>query len=590
MNNEKTENTETDDKKCFVITMKLRPTKEQYSFISKWIANATLLYNVLCARVLDEFKKMFDNERFRDCWNYGWQFRKLGKLRAVLKKIEDRKEKSKEDVEALDTLPGEIKKLEDQLAFVHDEYFPDKPEEKVYTAAYKEAMKFISSWVINEPEQDAFGYRPCTFSKFGFIGLEGSILQNVEVEGQKISDNGVNSGMGAAIAERLWQAWEKKFAFENFGKPVFIHEKDRPLYSVKFKNNCGLSHDIKNRTITFRFKDGGEKLSFVVPYRFGRRNRPDLYIEEALERCGKAPIHTAIVGKQIGPTLDYFVQFTVPGLPPSKGHRLGTGKCGLDLGPEFITAENGRFVRKWHLRNPKNLVEEITDLQVRMDEDDRRNNPENYDESGVPKKGCRNKHSPEYEKLRARLAYAKFRLVEFRKNEHGRMIREVMELGHDFVTEKDPVKEWQERLDEPEGPLGSKANYGAEIGMSAPAEFITRLEKKITDLGGTLRRVPCDIACTQFDHTNSSFTKRSVAERTFRLSDGSEVDQDAIAAYNLRHANDEFVMVGKGRAAKPAKVPENFDVAAMKRDYADFLDAQAKWRRAWEMEKARSEA
>ena len=583
MNNE---NTNEETKKCFVITMKLKPTSEQYGFIMKWIRNATLMYNILLERSLSEFKAMFENEKFRDCWNFGWKFRKLGKLRTVLKKLEAKKaagKLDKEDSEKLETLPDDVRKLENDIAYVHDEYFPDIPEEKTYTAAYKEAVGFVKSWVINEPEQNAFGYKPCRFDKFGWIGLGGCILQNVALNGEKLCDNGVNSGMGQAISERLWQAWDKKLAFENFGKNVFLHTKDRPLYSVKFKNNMGVGHDIENRTVTFRFKDGGEKMAFTVPYKFGRKNRPDVYIEEALGYLhGKPPVHTAIITRQMGPTLDLYVQFTIPGNPPSKGHKLGTGTCGLDLGPEFVTCENGQAVRKWHLRNPKKLTDLINDLQVKMDADDRLHNPDNYDEKGVHKKGCRNEHSEDYEKLRAKLAYAKFRLTEFRKNEHGRFIKQVLLMGKDFVTEKDPVKEWQMRLEEPEGPLGSKANYGEEILNSAPAEFITRLERKLSELGGTIRRVPCDIACTQFDHTNGTFTKRSVSERTFKLSDGSEVDQDAIAAYNLRHTKEEFEMVGSGRNAKPMKTPKNFDVRGMKRDYAKFLEAQAEWKKAYD--------
>lgn len=583
MNNE---NTNEETKKCYVVTLKLRPTTEQHGFIEKWIANATLFYNFLCERTIAEFKAMFENERFKDCWNYGWKFRRLGKLSQALRKLTAKKEKGtldKEGAESLEELPEQIAQLEKDLSYVHDEYFPDVPEEKVYTAAYKEAMKFIASWIINEPEQAAYGYKPCTFSKFGFIGLGGCLLQNVAVNGQKLCDNGVNSGMGQAISERLWQAWEKKFDFSNFGKPVFVHSKDDLLYSVKFKNNTGVVTDIEGRTITFRFKDGGEKLQFTVPFKV---NKKDAYMEEALASLGgKAPLHTAVIWRWMPPTRDFYVQFTIPGTPPSKGHRLGKGKCGLDLGPEYVTADNGERIRKWHLRNPKNLVEEIDELQREMDAEDRRTNPGNYNADGTHVKGAKNVHSEEYGKLRMRLAYCKFRLTEFRKNEHGRMIKEVLSLGRDFVTEKDPVKEWQERLDEPEGPLGSKANYGAEIMMSAPAEFMTRLERKISDLGGTLRRVPCEVACTQFDPTNESFTKRSVSERTFALSDGNEVDQDAIAAFNLRHTKDAFVVVGKGRTAKPEKTPKNFDVRGMRRDYAKFLEAQSEWRKTWEAAK-----
>ena len=602
-NNETTNETVADEsKKCFVITMKLHPSREQKSLLSRLVSNATLFYNFLHARVLEEFSKMFENEKFRECWNYGWEFRKFGKLQAVQRKLEAKRDKlSKEDAEFLEELPSQIRQLEDKLSFVKDEYFPDVKPEKVYTAAYKEAMKFIGSWIINEPEQAAFDYKPCTFSKFGFIGLGGCLLQNVAIDGIRLNENLINSGIGQAISERLWSAWEKKLAFENFGKKVFLHEKTEPVYSVKFKNNIGLKFEFEgagaSNRVWLKGKENGGKFLVAIPFTTHFRKK-DTYNDRALEaNSWQQPMHTAIVWRQMGDNIRtgekneicWYVQLTLPGLPPSKGHKLGTGKVGVDLGPEYVTAENGKEVRKWHLRNPRELTGLIESLQVRMDEDDRAHNPDNYGEDGVPKKGARNVHSEEYLKMKAELAYARFRLVEFRRNLHGRMVREVMGMGHDFVTEKDPVKEWQQRLEEPEGPLGSKANYGEEILNSAPSEFIGRLEQKVSDLGGTLTRVPCDIACTQFDHTDKSFTRRSVAERTFALSDGEEVDQDAIAAFNLRHTNRVFVTEGKGRAAKPVKSPENFDVKSMRKDYAEFLKAQAEWRKAWEAEKAGSD-
>lgn len=568
-----------DAKECFVATVKLRPTKEQRDVIDKWFRNATLFYNFMLDRTLSEFKRMFENERFRNCWNYGWKFRKLGRLRTVQSKLKERSEKEdglpKKDAEFLEELPSTIRSLEDDLAFVHDEYFPDSPAEKTYSLAYRDAMGFLQKWIINEPEQAAFGYKPCTFSKFGFLGLGGCILQNVEIDGAKLCDNGVNSKIGQAICERLWGAWDRKLAFENFGRKVFLHDKDRPIESIKFKDNGGVKWDVPSRTIEFRFKDNGEKTSFRVPFKI---RRGDAYMEEVLSKLDQ-PVHTAIVGRQMGRTVDLYAQFTVYGKPPGKGRRLGSGKAGLDLGPSSVTVESDSGVRKWDLRNPKKITELVESLQVAMDADDRKHNPDNYDENGVAKKGVRNVHSKKYERLRSKLAYAKACLTAYRKNVHGRMIREIMEMGHDFVTEKDNVKEWQMRLEEPQGPLGSKENYGSSVMMSAPSEFVTRLERKVADLGGTLRRVPCEIACTQFDHTDGSFTKHPVSERTLCLSDGSRVDRDAISAFNLRHARESFAMSGKGKAAKLVKSADNFDVNAMRRDYERFLANHAEWQR-----------
>ena len=569
------------EKECFVATVKLRPEKWQKRVIDRWFANATLFYNFLMERSVSEFRSMFENERFRNCWGYGWKFRKLGRLRSVESRLRSESEArdglKKEDAEFLEELPSRIRELENDLAFVHDEYFPDVPVEKTYSAAYRDAVGFVSKWVINEREQSEFGYKPCTFSKFGFVGLAGCVLQNVPIDGRLLCGDGINSGVAQAIAERLWQAWDKKLAFENFGRRLFLHDKDSVVSSIKFKNNVGLKYDLKSREIEFRFRDGGEKRSFRVPFRV---RRGDSYMEEVLSGMGGAPLHTSVVGLQMGPTVDYYAQMTVAGRPPEKGRRIGEGSVGVDLGPSSVTAVSGDSVAKWRLSVPASPEDEtkIERLQTAMAEDDRRNNPDNYGEDGVPKKGAVNVHSRHYEKLRRRLSDIRRRLAARRRNEHGRIVNAMLPMGRDFVTENDDVKEWQERLDEPKGPNGSKSNYGRSVMSSAPAELMTRLETSLKRMGGTLRRIPCGVACTQFDHTDLSFTKRPVENRTVTLSDGRSFDRDAAAAFNIRHVS---AGVGKPSRAKRAgigKSPDNFDLEAMRRDYLAFVSAHEKWR------------
>lgn len=537
----------------FVLQCKIRPSKEDRMVIDSWFENATKLYNHMFDRILDLFKGLLgaraggdpEDTEFRRCWNYGWQVRR----RFLLERTDPSKMTEETNLE--------LKGLVDEMEKTRKMLFPDTAPAKVYASCYRRCIEILRGTVINKPEQDAYGYAPCTFSKFGFLGLAGAIAQNAEIDGMVLARNGVNCGIAQGIAERLWDAWDNKLAFKNFGRPIMLNRKRDPIDYMLFKANSGVSIDVANRLVTFSYKDeNGSRLSFSAPFANTARERRDWYVDEALER-GK-PVHTALRTMQMGPTRHLYVQFTMRGKPPRRNVSLGRGRVGVDLGPERVTVCSGDRVEKFDLRGSDARSKRIVELQTRMDALDRKFNPENYNPDGTMKRGARNVHSEEYEELRRRLATLRRRAVAERRCRHGFILnRMVLPMGDSFVTEDDPVQEWVEKTD--------GHGYGRGVVSSAPGEFVSRLERKAKALGGSLSRVPCRIGATQFDFTDGSFTKRDVSERRFRLSDGHLVDQDAIAAFNLRH------VVDGPRAEKTA---ENFDSKAMKADWNAFVRAQ----------------
>jgi hypothetical protein len=166
----------------------------------------------------------------------------------------------------------------------------------------------------------------------------------------------------------------------------------------------------------------------------------------------------------------YVVQLALQGLPHHKPkHTVGTDTIGLDLGPQSIAIvprqAEARLEKLGAELRPDARV--IRRLQRRMDRQRRAANPEHYDEKGRPRKrGKRSapwKQSRGYQESLRRKATKERKLAAHRKSLHGRLVHQIVAVGHTILTEKISYKGWQKR-------------YGRSVGRCAPGMLIDHLK------------------------------------------------------------------------------------------------------------------
>jgi len=171
----------------------------------------------------------------------------------------------------------------------------------------------------------------------------------------------------------------------------------------------------------------------------------------------------------------YFVQLILAGVPHHKPkHITGTDTVGLDLGPASIAivpreAEARLEPLCAELRPDARAIRR---LQRRMDRQRRAANPEHYDNKGRAKKrgkgAPRWKQSRGYQATQRRKAARERKLAAHRKSLHGRLVHQIVAVGHTIITEKISYKGWQKR-------------YGRSVGLRAPGMFIELLRRTVYD-------------------------------------------------------------------------------------------------------------
>jgi hypothetical protein len=180
----------------------------------------------------------------------------------------------------------------------------------------------------------------------------------------------------------------------------------------------------------------------------------------------------------------YYVQLVLTGVPHHKPkHIAGMDTIGLDLGPQSLAivpreAEARLEPLCAELRPDARAIRR---LQRKMDRQRRAANPEHYDDKGRPKKrgkgAPRWKESRGYQASRRRKATRERKLAAHRKSLHGRLVHQIVAVGHTIVTEKISYQGWQKR-------------YGKSVGRCAPGMLIDHLRRTVASTGGTLHEVP----------------------------------------------------------------------------------------------------
>jgi hypothetical protein len=223
----------------------------------------------------------------------------------------------------------------------------------------------------------------------------------------------------------------------------------------------------------------------------------------------------------------YFVQLALEGMPLQKPeHAAGLDTVGLDLGPASIAIvpreAEARLEPLCAELRPE--ARAIRRLQRRMDRQLRAANPAHYDDKGRPRKrgkgAPRWKQSRGYQVIRRRKATKERKLAAHRKSLHGRLVHQIVAVGHTIITEQLSYKGWQKQ-------------YGRSVGLCAPGMLIAHLRRTVASTGGTLHEVSTrSTKLSQYCHGCGKFVKKPLAQRWHQCACGiGPVQRDLYSAF-----------------------------------------------------------
>ena len=232
-----------------------------------------------------------------------------------------------------------------------------------------------------------------------------------------------------------------------------------------------------------------------LPWNF--KNDDEIRLSYALE-MQKLALYAVKRVLQKDNTWKYYALMVFDGVPYGTRDSLPTkGKVviSLDIDKLEIVAKND-FVNKelrFDLSNDNGYSGVLSEIDTMMEESRRVNNPDNYEDNGVPKTGVRSwVRTNNYTKLSNRKRYIWHKIKQYRKNRFEKIINDILGLGDEFVVYKEDFKALQKRKDfdkETMSWFDTRKQRGFEIMFNAPYEFLVLLNMKLSYFGKTAEQI-----------------------------------------------------------------------------------------------------
>ena len=338
-------------------------------------------------------------------------------------------------------------------------------------------------------------------------------------------------------------------AYKTLEKVLFYQIKP---HKVRFRSKFDLNVSYRNRVNT-------EATRLVPSDKLGIAHR--LYIHKAstfvdipvkafntyqqmsLMRSAKIK-YVQIIRKTIRGKKVYYLQIVCQGFPPSKVTK-GEGVVGIDPGISTVAFASSTEVAMVDLV-PKNIAQKeklLKQLDRRIEQCQRVNNPECYHLDGTVKKGARFKHpSNRQVRLRNRRLKIYRSLSEERKKLQGQLVNRLVSQASSIRIEDLNVKGLQRRsrdirINPKTNRPYSKKRYGKAIFRAAPSGFRVALETRAAQLGIDVEVIsPKDVKPSQYNHITQTFEKKPLSTRVYDLSDDyPDVQRDLYSAFLIGH-------------------------------------------------------
>jgi hypothetical protein len=337
------------------------------------------------------------------------------------------------------------------------------------------------------------------------------------------------------IGTRVFLALQE-YAFGVRGRPRFKGQH-RPLHSMEGKSNvAGIRWSADTATVSWG-------MGFVLPVKMPSKFQ-DPYIHACLKSRTK---YCRIVWRMQKGQKRWFVQLVQDGVAPAKYEFLSSGQTvGLDIGPSTVAIVGDDAVALEQFA--PSVVQPWEQMRVLLraqDRSRRATNPQNFETSGVAKKGAKRwAKSARYQRRQIEINELERCLAEARKRDHGELINKILGLGNLIPIEKLSYKGWQKR-------------FGRSAKVRASGMFVSLLTRKAESAGGKVVELNTRaLKMSQYDHTTEVCTKKPLSQRWHDLGgSGLLVQRDCYSAFLAKNVIENQhkspLLVESWAAAKP---------------------------------------
>ncbi|MCD7950191.1 MAG: hypothetical protein LUG12_08030 [Erysipelotrichaceae bacterium] len=407
------------------------------------------------------------------------------------------------------------------------------------------------------------------------IGLTEYALQDYIKKFQHDNAHLISSHQAQVEASRVFKGVEAVL----FGDGKKLHYKKRSeQHTIGCKNNRnGVKYDKETHSITLTSPKKKSRMTIQCKIPKGKKDLE--YFNESIDHRIK---YCYLERKMFNNGWHYYVIIYLDGEAPKKLKNVNThATVGIDPGVSTVAAVTDYDVMLEELA-PK-VIEydrKIEKIIKHMDRSRRANNPNKYNADGTFKKGNKDKwhNSKSYNKSWRKLRCMYRKKSEYIKQSHEIIANKIIMNGTNIIAEemnfsalskrgkKTERREEAEEIVQKDGTVKmvhkykKKRRFGSSINKRAPSLFLTILENKSKQYGGTYRTVNTQAyKASQYDHIEGKYIKVSLSQREKHIGEVT-VQRDLYSAYLI--ANADFSAVDdKGRSVKPDrdKCIERFD-------------------------------
>lgn len=399
------------------------------------------------------------------------------KLKRELVNWFNRQEHRRRESEGYKFLAEETKSLNELQDKIKDT--TDKSEKARLKEEYKEKSETLKKqWIeLN----NSFGLGSGKFVDYNNMGQASNMYARYSKQGI------INWSTFENMAQATKQAYLKRRGQSGSDNSLKV---PRTIdFTTLWYRKC--NNNISEQGVAF----GVRKNKFVIPWKFRKEDEVKLTYALKMQKLAMYAIKRTLVKNN---TWKYSVLMVFDGVPYGVETTLknkGLVEISLDVDTLSIVAKNqdNNIELVFDLTNDFGYSEKLSDLDRKIENSRRLNNPDNYEDNGVIKEGVRKWHkSKNYVKLLNKKRYLWHKIKSSRKQRFGEIVNGILTLGDEFVVYKEDFKSLQQRKDFDPSTMkwfDTRKQKGFEIMFNAPYEFLQVLDIKLSYLGKTSKKI-----------------------------------------------------------------------------------------------------
>lgn len=389
-------------------------------------------------------------------------------------------------------------------------------------------------------------FQDAKLTKFGLINIAGYHKNHYA--------KNVSSIMANKIGEMAWTAMNQ-LIYGN-GKSVKF-KKPGEMTSIASDNKSGIRLMVDNGKYYLLLSNQTQK---AKPMILSIKQPHNEYELDMITRPIKI---VRIIRRKNGNRFNYFVQLTVEGTPPqklkkdgSRLHQIREGKVGVYIKDDsvYAVADDGRIAH-WHFcKNQQKYEEKKADYDRELSKLRQLNNPDNYDENGVIKKGSKKWHySIKYKKILLQRSYLIHKNTESRNITRYVIANEILAMGNDIYILKKDYRTKKEKFDEDNRKSNEQyrrlKDRRKKIQNFAYADLISKIKSKIdSDNSGAVNEVTVSKDLYYYVHDEDKVNKSRFVDGIIAFKNRTCLEESyrALLIMNYDGKNYNRDMVEKG--------------------------------------------